>query len=102
MKVFIYILLGYLSLWDYFNVFLLKVPTNLSEEHEHKNFISQNNISEAWGNFFKKNSNSQIDLSEAWEYFFKNIKAHRAQKYISEALEQFHSSENLSEAYEQF
>jgi hypothetical protein len=29
----------------------------------------------------------------------KYIKAHRAQKDISEALEQFHSSENLSEAH---
>jgi hypothetical protein len=47
MKVFIYILLGYLSLWDYFNMLLLKAQTNLSEEHEHKNFISQNSISEA-------------------------------------------------------
>jgi hypothetical protein len=36
MKVFIYILLGYLSLWDYFNMLLLKAPTNLSEEHERK------------------------------------------------------------------
>ena len=31
--------------------------------------------------------------------FFKNIKAHRTQKDISEALEQFHSSKNLSEAH---
>ena len=30
--------------------------------------------------------------------FFKNIKAHHAQKDISEALEQFHSSKKLSEA----
>ena len=30
--------------------------------------------------------------------FFKNTKAHHAQKDISEALEQFHSSKNLSEA----
>ena len=28
----------------------------------------------------------------------KHFKAHRAQKDISEALEQFHSSKNLSEA----
>ena len=81
---------------------LLIAQTNLSEEHEHKNFISQNNISEAWENFFKKITNSQINLSEAWEHFFKNIKAHRAQKDISEALEQFHSSKNLSEAHEPF
>ena len=31
--------------------------------------------------------------------FLQNNKAHRAQKYISEALEQFHSSKNLSEAH---
>ena len=31
---------------------------------------------------------SQINLSEAKENFFKNTKAHRAQKDISEALEQ--------------
>ena len=30
--------------------------------------------------------------------FLKNIKAHHAQKDISEALEQFRSSKNLSEA----
>ena len=33
-------------------------------------------------------TNSQINLSEAREHFFKNTKAHRAQKDISEALEQ--------------
>ena len=37
-------------------------------------------------------TNSQINLSEAREHFFKNTKAHRAQKDISEALEQVHSS----------
>ena len=42
---------------------------------------------------------SQINLSEARENFLKNTKAHHAQKDISEALEQFHSSKNLSEAY---
>ena len=63
-----------------------------------KVFFSQNDISEAWGNFLK-NINSQTNLSEAWEHF-KNNKAHHAQKDISEALEQFHSSrKNLSEAY---
>ena len=41
---------------------------------------------------------SQNNLSEAREHFFKNNKAHRAQKDISEALEQFHSSIFLSEA----
>ena len=45
-----------------------------------------------------KNTNSQINLSEAWENFFKNNKAHRAQKDISGALEQFQGSKNLSEA----
>ena len=44
-------------------------------------------------------TNSQINLSEASEHLFKNIKAHRAQKDISEALEQFHSSKNRSEAH---
>jgi hypothetical protein len=34
--------------------------------------------------------------------FLQNVKAHRAKKYISEALEQFHSSKNLSEACEPF
>ena len=63
-----------------------------------KIFFSQNSISEAWENFFKI-TNSQINLSEAWEHFFKNTKAHHAQKDISEALEQFHSSKNLSEAH---
>ena len=43
-------------------------------------------------------TNSQINLSEAWEHFFKNNKAHRAQKDISEALEQIHGSKNLREA----
>ena len=42
--------------------------------------------------FLKKITNSQINLSEAREHFFKNIKAHHAQKDISEALEQFHIS----------
>jgi len=31
--------------------------------------------------------------------FLQKFKAHHAQKDISEALEQFHSSKNLSEAY---
>ena len=70
---------------------LLIAQTNLSEEQKHKNFFSQNILSEAWENFFKI-TNSQINLSEAWEHLFKNKKAHRAQKDISEALEQFHSS----------
>ena len=35
---------------------------------------------------------SKINLSEAREDLFKNTKAHHAQKYISEALEQFRSS----------
>mgnify|MGYP005843352537 CR=1 FL=1 len=48
--------------------------------------------------FLQNFTNSQIKLSEAWAYFFKNIKAHRSQKDISEALEQFHCSKNLSEA----
>ena len=43
--------------------------------------------------FLKKITNSQINLSEAREHFFKkNTKSHRAQKDISEALEQVHSS----------
>ena len=42
--------------------------------------------------FLQKFINSQINLSEAREHFFKNTKAHRAQKDISEALDQFHSS----------
>ncbi len=46
-----------------------------------------------------KFTNSQINLSEAWEYFYKNFQAHRAQKDISEALEQFYSSKSLSEAH---
>ena len=46
----------------------------------------------------KKFINSQINLSEAWEHFFKNNKGHHAQKDISEVLEQFHGSKNLSEA----
>ena len=36
---------------------------------------------------------SQINLSEARENFFKNTKSHRAQKDLSEALEQFHRKE---------
>jgi hypothetical protein len=55
----------------------LKAPTNLSEEHEHKISISQKGI------------------SEARDIFFKTSKAHRAQKDISEALEQFHSSKRF-------
>ena len=53
--------------------------------------MKQERISE---NFTK----SQINLSEAWEHLFKNNRAHHAQKDISEALEQFHGSKNLSEA----
>ena len=49
--------------------------------------------------FLQKFTNTQINLSEACEYFIKNIKAHRAQKDISEALEQFHSSIFFSEAH---
>ena len=49
--------------------------------------------------FLQKFTNSQINLSEEWEHFFQNIKAHCAKKDISEALEQFHSSKNLSEAH---
>ena len=53
--------------------------------------------------FLQNSTSSEINLNEAWEHFFKNIKAHSAQKDISEALEQFHSSkklsENLSEAH---
>ena len=37
---------------------------------------------------FENSTNSQINLSEAREHLFKNNKAHRAQKDISEALEQ--------------
>ena len=48
---------------------------NISEDHEHNIYFSQ------------------INLSEARENFFKNAKAPRAQKYISEALEQFHRKE---------
>ena len=48
---------------------------DISEDHE-------NNI-----------SFSQTNLSETRENFFKNTKAHRAQKDISEALEQFHREE---------
>ena len=54
--------------------------------------FSQINLSEARENFLKFFTNSQINLSEAREHFFKNSKAHRAQKDISEALEQIHSS----------
>jgi len=54
--------------------------------------FSQINLSEARENFFENFNNSQINLSEAREHFFKNTKAHHAQKDISEALEQVHSS----------
>ena len=57
-----------------------------------KFFFSQNNLSEARENLLKKITISQINLSEAREHFFKNTKAHHAQKDISEALEQIHSS----------
>ena len=59
---------------------LLIAQTNISEEHEHHIYFSQ------------------INLSEAWENLFKDNKAHRAQKDISDALEQFHGSKKLSEA----
>jgi hypothetical protein len=95
MKFFIYILLGYLSLWDYFNMLLLKTPTNLSEEHEHKIFYLSKKYKWSKRDFLQNFSNSQINLSEAWEHFFKTNKAHRAQKDISEALEQFHSSKRF-------
>ena len=45
---------------------------DISEDHEYNIYFSQINLSEARGNFLK------------------NTKAHRAQKDISEALEQFH------------
>jgi hypothetical protein len=61
MKVFMYIILGYLLLWDYASVLLLKAPTNISEDHEHKISISQKGI------------------SEAREIFFQTSKAHPAQ-----------------------
>ena len=48
--------------------------------------------------FLQKFTNSQLNPSEACEHFLKNIKAHRAQKDISEALEQIHGSKNYSEA----
>ena len=41
---------------------------------------------------FENLTNSQINLSEARYHFLKNTKAHHAQKDISEALEQVHSS----------
>ena len=52
----------------------------------HNISFSQINLSEARENFFKKITNSQINVSEAREQLFK---AHRAQKDITEALEQF-------------
>ena len=81
MKVFIISFLDIYHFGTNIYMLLLIAQTNLSEEHEHKIFFSQNN------------------LSEARENFFKNTKAHHAQKDISEALEQFHSSKNLSEAH---
>ena len=48
--------------------------------------------------FLQKFINSQINLSEAREHFFKIYKAHRAQKDISEVLEQVHGSKNVCEA----
>ena len=54
---------------------------DISEEYEHTSFIYQKGI------------------SEAWEDFYKIFQAHRAQKDITEALEQFYSSKSLSEAY---
>jgi hypothetical protein len=56
---------------------LLKAPTNISEGHKHEISISQKSI------------------SESREIFFKTSKAHRAQKDISEVLEQFHSSKGF-------
>jgi hypothetical protein len=46
-------------------MFLLKAPTNISEDHEHKISISQKRISEAREIFFQNFRNSQINLSEA-------------------------------------
>jgi hypothetical protein len=48
---FYYISLEYLSLWDKFHLLLLIAQTCLSEEHVHKIFFSQNNLSEARENF---------------------------------------------------
>ena len=48
-------------------------PKDITEDHEHNIYFSQ------------------INLSEARENFFKNAKAHRAQKDISEALQQMTS-----------
>ena len=45
-KSFYYIALEYLSLWDLLDMLLLIAQKNLSEEHEHKNFFSQHNLSE--------------------------------------------------------
>ena len=70
MKVFIISFLDIYHFGTNFHVLLSKTQTNISEDHQH-------NI-----------SFSQINLSEARDNFFKNTKAHRAQKDISEALEQ--------------
>ena len=71
---------------------LLIAQTNLSEEHEHTNFSSLKIIYVKQERISYNFTHSKINLSEAREYFFKNTKPHRAQKDISEALEQFHSS----------
>ena len=58
---------------------------DISEVHEHNIYFSQ------------------INLSESRENFFKNIKAHHAQKDISEALEQkLYNSKDISEAHRVF
>ena len=55
-------------------MFLLISSTNISEDHEHNIYFSQ------------------INWSEGKDNFLKNTEAHGAQKDISEALEQIHSS----------
>ena len=55
-------------------------------------FLSLNLIKVKQVRFLENFTNSQINISEEREHFFKNIKAHRAKKDISEALEQVHSS----------
>ena len=64
-----------------------------------KKFNSQNNISEAREHMYLKFTNSEHNISEAREFISLKYNHRRAQKDISEVLEQLTRSKDLSEAH---
>ena len=87
-------------------VTFLNSQKDLSEARERKYFFkkidSQKNISEPREFISLKFSNSQNNISEAREFISIKYNHCRAQKDISEVLEQLPSSKDLSEAHRVF